>query len=131
MISCEVKHLHIIKWYSGEYYGVTISEGELGILNEVVSVLLLDNGINPGVEFGELVGKVLKLVLGIGVLVEVVSGDSSEEVATKSIMGVDKNSVVIIVVLGGDVLDEELNHVDDVSGGLGGGGSLERSTIGD
>lgn len=44
-----------------------------------------------------------------------------EEVGTESLVGVEEDSVDVVVELGGDILDEELNLVDEVtaSGSLG------------
>ena len=55
----------------------------------------------------------------------------AEEVLSETFVGVQKDSVDIIVELGGDILGKELNLVDELSGfgSLGGGGLLVLSVI--
>lgn len=54
---------------------------------------------------------------------EVVSGDV-EELFSEALVGINQNSVGVVVELGGDILDQELDLVDETSS-FTGGGSLE------
>ena len=72
------------------------SENHLGVLDEIVSISLLDNGVNPGVEFCELVEALLNLTAGLGVGVKV-SWFLGEEVSSETLMSVQENSVDIVV----------------------------------
>ena len=90
------------------------SEDHLGVLDEVVSVSSLNNGINPGVESGEETEGFLDLVGSLGVVPEV-GGLLGEEVSTESLVGVEEDSVDIIIELSLDILNKELNLVDSVS----------------
>ena len=53
-----------------------------------------------------------------------VGGLHWEEVGTETLVGVEEHSVDIVVELGGDILDEELNLVDQITALSLGGGSL-------
>lgn len=96
---------------------VTSSSDHLSVLDEVESVSSLDDGVNPGVEGGQGLG-VSSDSLGSS-LVGVEVGSLSEEVGSKSLVGVYKDSVVVVVVLGGDILDQKLDLPDEVSRCLG------------
>ena len=50
--------------------------------------------------------------------VKVISG-GVEEVSSETIVGVEKDTVGVVVELGGDILDEELDLVDGVCAALG------------
>ena len=97
------------------------SENHLGVLDEIVSISLLDNGVNPGVEFCELVEALLNLTAGLGVGVKV-SWFLGEEVSSETLMSVQENSVDIVVELSRNILGKELNLIDHLSslGTLGG-----------
>jgi len=94
-----------------------IYSDELSVLDVIESVSSLNNGINPGVEGSKSLG-VSSNSLGSGLVGVQVSG-LSEEVGSKSLMRVYKNSVVIIVVLGGNILDQKLNLPNEISSWLG------------
>lgn len=90
-----------------------LSEGDLGVLDEVEAVSSLDDGVNPRVELGEEARVLLELLGGLVVGVEVVGG-GVEEVGTETVVGVEEDLVGVGVELGGDVLNEEGNLVDGV-----------------
>lgn len=65
--------------------------------------------------------------LGVGVKI---SWSLGEEVGTETLVGVEEDSVDVVVELGGNILGEELNLVDQITtlGSLG-GGSLSRLSV--
>jgi len=96
------------------------SEDHLGVLDEIVTVAALDDGINPGVVSGQKVEGGLNLLLSLLVFPQV-SGLGLEEVGTETIVSVQQDAVDVVVALSGDILDKELNLIDQVSGlSLGG-----------
>ena len=101
------------------------SENHLGVLDEVVAVSLLNNSIDPGVELGQLLEALLNFIQSLGVRMEV-SWLLGEEASTETLVGVQEDSVDVVVELSGDILGEELDLVDHVTalGSLSGGGLL-------
>lgn len=99
------------------------SEDHLSVLDEVVTVSSLDDGVNPGVESSQELEGVLDLVAGLVVGVEV-GGLLGEEVGSETLVGVQEDSVDIIIELSGHILHEELHLVDHVSLSSLGGGHL-------
>lgn len=96
------------------------SEDHLGVLDEIVTVAALDDGINPGVVSGQELEGGLNLLLSLLVFPQV-SGLGLEEVGTETIVSVQQDAVDVVVALSGDILDKELNLIDQVSGlSLGG-----------
>jgi hypothetical protein len=71
---------------------------EFGVLDKVLSVFLLDDGVNKGVEFGEVVDLVLHSLESSGVGVEV--GSLAEEFSAETFVGVDVDSVLVVVSCG-------------------------------
>jgi hypothetical protein len=90
------------------------SEDHLGVLDEIVTVAALDNGINPGVVSSQEIEGSLNLLLSLLVFPQV-SGLGLEEVGTETIVSVQQDTVDVVVALGGDILNEELNLIDQVS----------------
>ena len=103
------------------------SEDHLGVLDEIVTVAALDDGINPGVVSGQELEGGLNLLLSLLVFPQV-SRLGLEEVGTETIVSVQQDAVDVVVALSGDILDKELNLIDQVSGlylgGLDGFASL-------
>ena len=91
-----------------------ISVEHSSVLNEIISVSSFDNGINPRVESSEESERVSNLSLSFGVRVEVGSF-LLEEVSTETFVGIEKDFIDIVVVLGGNILGKELNLIDVVS----------------
>jgi len=92
----------------------TVSEDHFSVLDEIVTVSSLDDAVNPWVESGQEVDAVLKFTGGLGVSVEV-GGFGREEVWSETLMGVEENSVYIVVELGWNILYQELDLIDEVS----------------
>jgi len=80
-----------------------------------VTVSSLHNAVNPRVESGEEVEAVSELVGSSGVSVKAL-GFLGEEVGSESLVGVEEDSVDVVVELGGHVLGQELDLVDAVAG---------------
>ena len=91
-----------------------ISVEHSSVLNEIVSVSSFDNGINPRVESSEESERVSNLRLSFGVRMEVGSF-LLEEVSTETFVGIEKDFIDIVVVLGGNILGKELNLIDVIS----------------
>ena len=85
----------------------------------------LDDAVNPGVVSGQEADSVLDFASSLGVRPEV-GGLLREEVGTETLMSVEEDSVDVVVRLGADILDKELNLVDEVAAlsSLGGSGLL-------
>lgn len=91
-----------------------ISVEHSSVLNEIISVSSFDNGINPGVESSEELEGASDFSFSFGVRMEV-GGFLLEEVGTETFVGIEKDFIDIVVVLGGNIFGKELNLIDVVS----------------
>jgi len=89
----------------------TVSEDHFSVFDEVVTVSSLDDAVNPWVESGQEVDAILQFAGGLGVSVEV-SGFGREEVWSESLVGVEEDSVYVVIELGWNILNQELDLVD-------------------
>ena len=76
-----------------------ISVEHSSVLNEIISVSSFDNGINPGVESKEVLESRVYFTFSFGVSGEVGSF-LLEEVRSETFVGVEKDLIDIVVVLG-------------------------------
>ena len=83
------------------------------VLDVVPAVSKLDNGIDEHVEFSEVCDLLFEVLASLGVSVKV-SG-FAEEVGTKTFVRVVEHTVLVSVVKGAGILDNELNLPDEVS----------------
>ena len=74
------------------------SESELGVLDHVLTVPLLNNGVDQVVEGDEASNLLLDFLGSGGVSVEV--GSLTEEFSTETLSGVDDDSVLVVVSIG-------------------------------
>lgn len=92
------------------------SDPKLGLLDAVLAVSALNDGVNVCVELAKLVDLGLDLLGGSGVVPQV-SG-LTEEIGTETLVRVNKNAVLVGVTGGGGILAEH-GHVPDEVGLLG------------
>ena len=95
------------------HQAILSSAPELGVLHEVLTTALLNDGINIGVELLELLN-LSGHALGSG-SISVQVGSLAEEFSAEALMGSDENSVLVAVAGGRGILAEERYLPDKVT----------------